>query len=69
MLVDLGFIVDETAGEAKYFIDQYDPEDAGTVELKRLEDDYDDFVGTNDSFMEQYTQVMMAKIFNYCQNF
>ena len=56
------------ADEAKYFTDEYDAEDSGKVELKILEDDFDDFVGANDSLLEQHVQMMVGKIFFYCRD-
>jgi len=52
MLKELNIIGEEENGEFQYFIDEYDSEDNRLISLKQFEDDFEEFVGSPESYME-----------------
>ena len=52
MLKILNMIGEEDNGEFQYFIDEYDSDDNKVIGFKSFEDDYEEFVGGPDSYLE-----------------
>ena len=55
MLKQLNMIGEDDNGEFQYFIDEYDSEDNRVISIKQFEDDFEEFVGGTDSYLEALT--------------
>jgi hypothetical protein len=62
MLKHLNMIGEEDNGEFQYFIDEYDSEDNKVISLKHFEDDYEEFVGSPESYLEALSQKVLTMI-------
>lgn len=62
MLKALNIIGEEDNGEFQYFIDEYDSDDNKLISFKLFEDDFDEFVGGPESYLELLSQKVLGMI-------
>jgi hypothetical protein len=62
MLKALNIIGEEDNGEFQYFIDEYDSDDNKLISFKLFEDDFDEFVGAPESYLELLSQKVLGMI-------
>ncbi len=62
MLKALNIIGEEDNGEFQYFIDEYDSDDNKLISFKLFEDDFDEFVGSPESYLELLSQKVLGMI-------
>ena len=62
-------IIDVDGLEAKYFVDEYNLEDAEYISVETLENDYHAFVDKNgESVVEKLCFAVLIKIADYCDS-
>lgn len=69
MLKNINIIGEEDNGAFQYFIDEYDSDDNKLISFKSFEDDYEEFVGSQDSYLELLSQKMLGMIMMVCIQF